>query len=431
MRPPFFNSSVTLLGNMKLSSTIQTILSRFLMLGLNFGLIVLTTNIWGSEGRGVIALLLADLAIVIFATNIFAGSAVSYFSTKFSTTAILKYSYLWSLLAGMLVPLFLSVFHKMDYLLYLLVLSVLSSLLSANTNMFIGLRKIKSFNVYTILQFALHVLFVLILVFILDLKNIGVYFIAQIAALALLTITSTAQILNNKSTVFDTKSKALPFLMFQYGWKTQLSGFIQFLNNRLSFYFLESIRGLSSVGVFSVGIAFSEAIWAVSRSLAVVLYSDLVNSTDEVQNIYQTKVSLKLCFLLTIFFIVLIMMIPDHFYSVVFGKDFSHTRLIVLWLAPGILAVAVSNIIGHYFSAMNKLRILNVKSFLGLAVIVPACMYAIPRWGLQGAAVATTFSYCLSSAVLIRSFYRITDFKLSDYLITRADVQLLTSKFKK
>ena len=35
--------------------------------------------------------------------------------------------------------------------------------------------------------------------------------------------------------------------MFEYGWKTQLSAFVQFLNYRLSFYFLEYFEGIASV----------------------------------------------------------------------------------------------------------------------------------------------------------------------------------------
>lgn len=44
--------------------------------------------------------------------------------------------------------------------------------------------------------------------------------------------------------------------MFEYGWKTQLSAFVQFLNYRLSFYFLEYFEGISSVGIFPSGLPF-------------------------------------------------------------------------------------------------------------------------------------------------------------------------------
>ncbi|HAV02948.1 MAG TPA: teichoic acid transporter, partial [Chryseobacterium sp.] len=136
---------------MKLAHTIQTVFARFLTLGLNFGLIILTANVWGSTGRGIIALLIADLSIVVFATHIFAGGAVSFFASKYPPKLILRYAYIWSTIVGIVFPIGLSLLHKIDYLFYLVTLSVISSMFSSNTNLFIGLKKIKFFNTYTIL----------------------------------------------------------------------------------------------------------------------------------------------------------------------------------------------------------------------------------------------------------------------------------------
>ncbi len=87
-------------------------------------------------------------------------------------------------------------------------------------------------------------------------------------------------------------SKNIVKSLFNYGWKTQLSAFIQFLNYRLSYYFLEYFKGIASVGVFSVGVAFSEAIWMVSRSLSVIIYSDVV--TVKITKILLKKLKFRL-----------------------------------------------------------------------------------------------------------------------------------------
>lgn len=80
----------------------------------------------------------------------------------------------------------------------------------------------------------------------------------------------------------------------------------------------------------------------------------------------KNKISLRISFLITLLFISIMLMIPAHWYAMIFGKDFGETKEIVLLLSPGILAIAVSNIIGYYFAGINKLRILNVKSLAGL-----------------------------------------------------------------
>ncbi len=416
---------------MNFRSTIQTIFSRLLILVLNFGLIIFSANIWGSTGKGTISLLIADLTIVVFFTNVFAGSSVSFFASKFSAKRILYYAYGWSAAVGLIIPLILGLFRQQHYLFYLIALSVLSSLLAANINLFVGLRKIRWYNLYTILQLTLHALFIFVIVYLLDVVNVEMYFVAQIASVALLFLSSSVQLWRRLPHDARSAKEGVALEMFNYGWKTQLSGFLQFLNNRLSFYFLEFFKGVGSVGIFSVGVAFSEAIWAISRSLAVILYADLVNSNDDQRNVLQTKLSLKVSFILTSVFIVIMLSVPEWFYTVLFGKDFSQTKMIILLLSPGILAIAVSNIIGHYFSAMNKLRILNLKSLLGLLFTVPASLYCIPRWGIVGAGVVTSISYCLSSALLIGNFYKFTAFNFSDFMVTKAEVKLLLNKLKK
>ena len=128
-------------------TAIQTFVSRFLILILNFGLVIFTTKYWGSSGKGIISIVIADLAIVGFVGNIFVGSSVTYFASKLKTEQILPYAYLWAVLSGVSVPFLIGFTHQQDFLSYLIILSVLTSLLSANINLFVGRRNIKNFNI--------------------------------------------------------------------------------------------------------------------------------------------------------------------------------------------------------------------------------------------------------------------------------------------
>jgi O-antigen/teichoic acid export membrane protein len=287
------------------------------------------------------------------------------------------------------------------------------------------------FNLYTVLQQIIHIVFIVINVYIVKITSVDSYFIAQISCFGLLFLVSAFQVLRQCNFKNISFSKEIGSKLFDYGWKTQLSAFLQFLNNRLSFYFLEYFKGIVSVGVFSVGIAFSEAIWTVSRSLSVVLYADVINNKNSNDAIEKTKVSLRVSFLITLLFIIIMLLIPAEVYSMIFGKDFNQTKEIVLFLSPGILAIAVSNIIGYYFAGINKLRILNVKAIVGLIFTVISSFFIIPKWGIKGACVITSISYCLSSALLFWRFYQITDFHIKDFILSKAEINLLLKKVLK
>lgn len=409
---------------------LKTFFSRFLILILSFGLVIFSTQFWGSEGKGTISIVIANAAIVSFFSSIFAGSSTSYFASKFKTEQILLYSYVWSVVTGICVPLVFSFADiQSEFLIHLIGISIFSALLSVNTNLFIGQRNIKMFNIYTVLQQLLHVIFLFGIVFLFELKDVSAYFLAQIICLAVLFLTSLSQILENCKISSFTFSKEVFKNMFDYGWKNQLSALIQFLNYRLSFYFLEHFEGISAVGVFSVGITFSEAIWTITRSIAVVLYSEVVNTKDRWEAIAKTKSSLKLSIALMMVFILGILIIPADWYTIIFGQSFSRTKEIMLLLSPGIFAIAVSDMIGYYFSGIKELKILNIKSIAGLVVTVILSLILIPYYGILGACLATTFSYCVSSIFLFSYFYRTTRFTFSDFFISKKDFMMMKEKF--
>lgn len=417
---------------MKQLTVVNTFVSRFLILALSFALVVFSTNMWGTEGKGTISILIANSAIIGFFSNIFSGSSISYFSNQYKTEKVVPFAYIWSVFIGITIPvLFNFLYLKTDFLYYLIGISVLFSLLSTNTNLFVGKQDINKYNWYTLAQQVVHLLFIFLLFYFLNEKSVKTYFVAQILCYGVLFVVSTFQIFKGCKFSNITFEKKLLFSMFEYGWKTQLSAFIQFLNYRLSFFFLEYYLGIAYVGIFSIGVTFSEAIWTVSRSLSLVLYSDILNTKNADNTIVKTKMSLKISFLVTLAFIFLVLLIPNDFYSFVFGKQFSQTKTIILYLSPGILAIAVSNIIGFYFAGTNKLGILNIKSILGLVVTVGLSLFAIPRWGILGACVVTTLSYCVSAGILFWKFYQTTEFKLKDYFVTEEEFKLILKKIVK
>ncbi len=416
---------------MKENAIFKTLISRFLILILNFGLVIYSTNVWGSSGKGIISIIIADLTIISFFANIFVGSSMSYFARKFRTEEILPFAYIWAILIGVLVPVVFSFSRTVEYFYFLMALSVSSSLLTANINLFVGQQNMKLFNLYTVLQQLVHIIFIIIIVYIVKFTSVNAYFIAQISCFTVLFITSAFQVTRSADCKKIVLTKETGSKLFSYGWKTQLSAFLQFLNNRLSFYFLEYYKGIVSVGIFSVGIAFSEAVWTVSRSLSIVLYADVVNNTNSNDAIEKTKISVRISFLITLLFIFIMLMIPADWYALIFGKDFRKTKEIVLLLSPGILAIAVSNVIGYYFAGINKLRILNVKSFAGLIFTLISSFYIVPKWGIRGACIVNSASYCLSSGVLFWRFYKITEFRIRDFIPSKAEIGLLLSKVLK
>lgn len=61
---------------------LQTVVGKCSILLCNFLVVVLSARLWGAEGRGVVAMFVADIGLLAIVGSVFTGSSVSYFFKK-------------------------------------------------------------------------------------------------------------------------------------------------------------------------------------------------------------------------------------------------------------------------------------------------------------------------------------------------------------
>jgi O-antigen/teichoic acid export membrane protein len=192
--------------------------------------------------------------------------------------------------------------------------------------------------------------------------------------------------------------------IFHYGVKSETSYFFQFLNYRASYFFISAWLGLGSLGLFSVAIALTEAIWIISKSISSVHYSNIINTDDPVQRIKLTEKAALNSFLFSFAAIIIIYFIPEDIFTYAFGKDFTGIKPLIVYMFPGVIAIAVSNIYGHYFSGIGKMNILIIKSLLGLILTIAFIFILLKKYELTGACIILNISYITSSLYLYFMF---------------------------
>jgi O-antigen/teichoic acid export membrane protein len=185
-----------------------------------------------------------------------------------------------------------------------------------------------------------------------------------------------------------------------------LSYFIQFLNYRLSYYFISAWLGLALLGIFSVAIAITEAVWVVSKSISAIHYSNIINSNNPVERIRMTEKAALNSFAVSLLALIVLFFIPESVFTFVFGNDFAGVKTLTIYLFPGIIAVAVSNIYGHYFSGTGKMRVLIIKSSTGLVATAVFLFLLLKKYELTGACITLDIAYLTSSVYLFIMFLK-------------------------
>jgi len=385
---------------------IHTALAKVLILLLNFAAVIFTTQVWGSEGKGFVAIFAADISLVATFTNILTNSSVSFFLKKIGHSPLATLAFLWVFIVSSIAAVIVSFADVSVPVLPFFVVAVLSGCITFHSSLFLGVQKIFQYNLVTLLMSALLLVFMILFHWLFPQTGYYAYFYAQILAYGLVLLLChvfTRWIFGRIrfSFSYETLRKA-----FNFGWQEELSAFMQFLNARLCFYLIGIYADMSSVGIFSVGVTVSEAIWVFSRSMALVQYSKVLKLGDTAEAWVETRKVTFVSFAITALCIAVAACVPMSVFEYVFGNSFGHSKIVILMLAVGIVANSAALVLFNYFSALGRLKVLLLRSSSGLVVTLALAFVLIPRWGIDGACVVNSCSYLVSSAVLAVVFAR-------------------------
>jgi O-antigen/teichoic acid export membrane protein len=94
--------------------------------------------------------------------------------------------------------------------------------------------------------------------------------------------------------------------------------------------------------------------------------------------------------------------------AIVFGPEYRPARPALLWLLPGLVAIAVGRVMANDVAARGRPGLNLVGSLLGLAVNVTINLLLIPAWGITGAALSSSMSYIIIVAVVLISYSKLS-----------------------
>lgn len=380
--------------------TTLTIASKLVILFVNFILIVLQTQLWGSEGKGEIALVIANIALINIIANMSCGSTIAFHAPRMNREELLLMSFIGALALSLAGTVVFSFILGFTWFKHLLIISVLMSLGNAITLYWLGKENIRWYNLLTLIAPVAILGFLFLLYYMVGIHTVNAYFYAYYLGYGCIIIIGMIGLLRKQTIGWPLLSLAGFRKVMTYGFNNELNYFIQFLNYRLAYFFIEEWLGKSPLGVFSVAVSIAEAIWVVSKSMSVIHFSSVVNNSNQEENIFRTKVSARQSLWISLAVIMAMVLTPQSLFVYIFGSDFIDVKQYTIYLVPGIIAIAVSNLWGHYFAAVGKLNILRDKALIGLAATLVLSIILIPKYQLVGACITLNVSYVLSSLYL-------------------------------
>ena len=389
---------------MRHSNSINTIFSRSVILIINFLIVIFTTQIWGVEGRGEIALVMLNIALLVIGNNVFSGSTIAYHATKYDKNELLSIAFIGSFIFSLLGSILLAILFKFEYFKHFLIIGFLNSIVNAITLYLLGKKNIKLYNIFLVLPPIAILIYTMVLYYIFKVGDVNAYFYSNYLAYITIIIIGFILLFKNenfyipKIPIYSIKK------IVNYGFSIEVSNLFQFLNYRVAFFFIVELLGFEELGLFSVAVAISEAMWIISRSSSIIHFSYVLNSNNEIENIKKTSILAKQNFLIGIGLSFILYFIPSNVFTFIFGNAFEEVKTITIYLIPGIIAIGSSNLIGHYFAGIGNVTVLKNKSYIGFIATIISALILIPKYKLFGACITLNISHIASSLYLFYNF---------------------------
>lgn len=190
-----------------------------------------------------------------------------------------------------------------------------------------------------------------------------------------------------------------------YGFQGYMANVAALLNYRIDSLLVNGLVGIVALGYYSVAVAMAETVWYVANATSLVMFP-LVSSLSRPE---ADRITPKVCrnTLLATAVAALVLFVASRPLLRLLFTDAMAPALQPLWLLlPGAVCLSVGKVIASYLSGIGKPIYATwiATANVGLTVILDVIL--IPRFGIAGAAAATSIVYIVLTAASIVVFMR-------------------------
>ncbi|RLA95333.1 MAG: hypothetical protein DRG83_18740, partial [Deltaproteobacteria bacterium] len=331
---------------------------------------ILGNNILLSAGIGGIGVLAGLVVVLFFRETVFPGVAPGYL-----------------LLALLLVP--VQVFSS--YVRYVL----------------LGAQRIKEFNYVRIVHSVLFLGFVALALLGLKAGVTGAILAGLFAWLAvdILVFRLARQIAGG----IDPKpNRAYIKRATTYGIQVHLSNILGFLNYRVDMFLVNGFLGPAAVGLYAVGVGLAEKLWMISHAASTVLFPRVAAESEEQRRKEFTPLVTRTVLWITALGALVLALLSRWIVLMLYSEAFLPAVGALQALLVGIVALSAGRVLSNDIAGRGFPGLNIYTGLAAVATNIALNLLWIPRYGIVGAAWASTASYTVSFLMALFFYCRLS-----------------------
>jgi O-antigen/teichoic acid export membrane protein len=412
-----------------LGHTLMTLLTQAVVLALGFATNVALARLLGASGKGVvtIARLFPFFVGMIIALGIDDANVFLLGSRRFRHRNVFSNTLYLTLTVGLVATGLLLIFRgpilahllknlsETDYLVTVLAVPFFLFVRYA-MSILQGQSDFAHFNLLSVIRFSSLLLFSLFFILVLKYGVLGgifgipcsLAFSAVLALVFLLRIGRPAPL----------PDMSLFKQSLIYGVKAEPGVLFSFFNRRLDMFIVNFFLTSSAVGYYSVSVALAELLWNVPNAFAVTLFPKVSGYGDTQGNEFTAALARSLLFVMIVSALILALL-ARWIIRLAFGAEFLASLLSLWILLPGVVGWGMTRILCARFQGKGKPEYGTGLTVISVVLTVVLDLVLIPRYGIEGAAIASTVAYGVSGVLAAALFKHTSGMSLSSFLIVR------------
>lgn len=206
--------------------------------------------------------------------------------------------------------------------------------------------------------------------------------------------------------------------MLRYAAQSWLANVAQFLNYRVDIWIVQHFLGTGPLGLYALAGNLATMLWVLPRSTSTVLMPSMA-AGDEGASFAEAARLSRLVFGAIVVAAVPLGLTARRWVPWLYGGEFLGAAGPFVLLLLGCVPFTLCVVQAAALAAVDRQGINLAASLLGLVATVALDLLLIPRMGIAGAALASSMSYVLTTAVVVVAFARVGGLSLAACLVPR------------
>ncbi len=205
--------------------------------------------------------------------------------------------------------------------------------------------------------------------------------------------------------------------MIGYGLKFHISILAAAIIIRADLLVVNHFRGAAEAGVYSVASQFALLLMLLPGVIATLLFPRVTSEQDArgettCQVSRYTTLVMFLCCIAAVPFSLLL--------PLIYGAAFSDATGLLWILLPGVYLVGLESVLVQHFNALGLPRAIPLYWVATLALNLVLVFALVPRYGAQGAAIASSISYAVIFGLIAIHFHTSTGRSFAEVFVLRS-----------